>query len=207
VSVWEIKRLFEQVGPVLLGLVVLGIFFGRGRGRSSAVYVIKSWAATPTPPNPDGSYVSIVGRRGGIVSWVLSLIGVDPTVKFTVGSHSLVFEEGSWSGHKRVMIPIRCVTSVHSGYTRPWLPAVIVALVVGAVVAAIVEGVLFGGLMGLVLGIAYYVVNKTLELTVREGGALTGFAFKRSVIEGRNIDESQAEHVVQILQALIDTRR
>ena len=59
-------------------------------------YVIKEWFVDETP-NSEGVYVKIKGREGGIISFLLSWVGIDPTVMMIVDTGSIRFEKGSWS--------------------------------------------------------------------------------------------------------------
>lgn len=61
--------------------------------------------------------------------------------------------------------------------------------------------------VGLVIGPLYYFLNKKLTVGVVEGsGWVGGFSFKRSVIEGQNIDEKKAYEVIDIIRALIEAK-
>ncbi len=74
-------------------------------------FVIKSWTASDQP-DTDGNYVNISGRAGGLVSWVLNLLGISPTVSLIVRDDRIIFQKGSLRegslnfitplGHKRV---------------------------------------------------------------------------------------------------------
>jgi hypothetical protein len=63
-------------------------------------YVVKSWFADKRP-NPHGHYVSITGRAPGLISWLLSLLGVSPIVSLECTGNYFVYEMGSWSGKHR----------------------------------------------------------------------------------------------------------
>lgn len=66
---------------------------------------------------------------------------------------------------------------------------------------------MFGFSIGVSLGVLYYILNKKLTLAVVEdGGHISGFSFKRSVIEGTKISELEAEVVCDIIQRLVDSR-
>ena len=54
--------------------------------------VIKQWSATATPDS-DGVFIHIAGRESGLLSWLLSLIGVDPTTEITVHENKIVFQK------------------------------------------------------------------------------------------------------------------
>ena len=46
--------------------------------------VLKSWTAKEEGIDEEGNYVYIAGRESGILSWILSLVGIDPTTTIKV---------------------------------------------------------------------------------------------------------------------------
>lgn len=90
------------------------------------------------------------------------------------------------------------ISSTYYGYTKPWKES----LILGAILGALTFGI------GAIIGIVYYFLNKHLTVGfVEVSGHVSAIAFKRSVIEGQNIDESQARAVSEITQQLIDARK
>lgn len=154
--------------------------------------VIKNWKVTSTPA-PNQPYVNIQGRQSGFIGFVLSLVGMDPTVKFTLEDGKITYSASSWSGQKKVMIPLSKVATGYFGYARPWKEA----LVVGAVLMPFF-------FLGLIAGPLYYFLNKRMEFGVRSvGGENFPIAFKRSIIEGQNIDENAGLSILNILETHI----
>lgn len=151
--------------------------------------VIKEWVANENPPN--GIYIKIMGREAGLLSWLLSLVGIDPTSTLTVDKDNFLFEQGSLSGFSRRVIPLNNICSGFYGYAKPWKEAVIIGVLLGSVT--------FG--IGIIVGIIYYFLNKQLTLGVVENsGIASAIQFKRSVIEGKQIDEKEGAKVIQILE-------
>jgi len=60
--------------------------------------VIKSWKADIKPIDNQNNFVFIIGRAGDLISWLLSLLGVDPTTKILVGIERVEFNSSSLSG-------------------------------------------------------------------------------------------------------------
>lgn len=189
--------------------VIVGIFgwmlfsaFG-SRRSSSQTYVIKEWFASETP-NQEEIYVRITGRKGGLMSFFMSLVGIDPTVSLVVDSENVRFKRGSWTGYSAWVTPLDKLCSGQYGYSKPFW-SVVLWIVIG--VALLLPS--FGLSLILILGaIVYYFLNKTLVLgltfiggaNVYSGDAL---AFKRSVIEGKNIDEFATERIVAIIEMIV----
>jgi hypothetical protein len=156
--------------------------------------VIKKWYASNTA-NEKGNHVHLVGRQAGLFAWILSALKLDPTTEIEIKNDLLVFTSSSLSGHTTRVIPMRSLTSAFYGYEKPWREALLITILLAPV------------LIGLVIGPLYYFLNKTLAIGVIEASGWTGgFAFKRSVIEGQNIDEKQAQKVIEIVRDIIERK-
>ncbi len=157
--------------------------------------VLKKWHAGTTP-DTNGNYVHLVGRQAGLFAWLLALLKIDPTTEVEIKQNLIVFTEGSLSGRERRVIPVQSVSSAYYGYTKPWKEALLLTILLAP---------FFG--IGLILGPLYYFLNKKLVVGVVEGsGWVGGFAFKRSVIEGKNIQEKDAFNVIDIIRGLIEAK-
>lgn len=173
-------------------------------------YVIKKWDASETP-DAEGRYICIQGRQAGAISWFLSLLRIDPTVSIHVYEDKFVFESGSLAGLIRRIIPLGrgMISSMMYGYSKPWQSAI--AILIAFIVFGIFmmqHATTIGTLLllsGIVFSCLHYILNKKLTLGVVEvGGIPSVIEFKRSVIEGQNINEVEAERVVNIIQMLVD---
>ncbi|MFG6446741.1 hypothetical protein ACG0Z6_00640 [Roseateles sp. BYS180W] len=155
--------------------------------------VIKKWYAG-TEQNADGNYVHLVGRQAGLFAWLLSVVGLDPTTEVKINDRLIVFTSASLSGRTTRVIPMKSLTSAFYGYEKPWKEALALTLVLAPVF-----------FIGFLVGPLYYFLNKTIAIGVVEGSGWSGgFAFKRSVIEGQNIDEQTAYKVIDIVRGLIE---
>ncbi|HEV7402476.1 MAG TPA: hypothetical protein VGO11_06105 [Chthoniobacteraceae bacterium] len=201
------------VCAILLVLVIVS-FAARNR---VVPLVIKRWYASNTP-NPTGHYVVIVGRREGLVSWILALVGIDATTSITVSGARIEFEEASLSGRTKRLIPLTSVCSTLYGYAKPWKKALIIMFIVGALV--VFGSGLFSGqspgfgsfVLGLLLGFGagalHYVLNRQFTLGfVEDSGVVSSIRFKRSIVENQEINEVQASYVSEVTQALIESTK
>jgi hypothetical protein len=162
-------------------------------------YVIKEWLASEAP-NQDGVFISIKGREGGLLSFLLSLVGINPTVSLVVDGQNLRFEEGSLAGFFRWVTPLTNVCSGGYGYRKPWKPAVIIAIL-GTLTVWLAPLFWIGAAL-------YYALNKELSVRLGDfGGKTYGIAFKRSVIERIKVDEDEAARVVRIIEGLLTRAR
>jgi hypothetical protein len=152
-------------------------------------YVIKEWKVN-NQPAVGQPYVYIKGRAPGLLSWLLSMIGIEPTVTFQVTQDSIVCEQGSLAGSMRRVIPLANVSSTINGYRKP------IELLILAVVSLVTV------ILPIIFIILYF-LNKSLTIGVIEVSGMPNLIrFKRSVIEGQNIDENAAANVVGIIDYL-----
>jgi hypothetical protein len=182
--------------------------------------VIKAWKAEGKPIDDKNNYVSITGRESGLIAWVLSLVGVDPTTNILVGLDRVEFSSSSLAGTQSRLIPLQSICSTYYGYHKPWKAAVGIFgffLFAGSSIASIAaqEGSRSGGasvmlgaaVAGFVFALLYYFLNRTLTLGFIEvSGFVNGIKFKRSVIENVDINEAQAKAVCTIVQRLIEAK-
>ena len=160
--------------------------------------VIKSWNVNPdaTAGQP---YVRIVARESGLISFVLSLVGIDPTTTFVVTSRHIEHEHGSLSGFRRTITPLNHVSSTHYGRFKPWKSALAIAAISIPLITA------FGlGLIGIFFAGLYYFLNRELALGfVADSGMLSELKFKPSVIEGQDIKEDALRNIIALIEHLI----
>ena len=214
-----IAFLMNPAGPDLLVLLfivaLVGLpFYARNR---TVPLVIKTWRASDSPDSA-GHYIVILGRREGIISWLLALLRVDATTSITVSAVRIEFEEASLSGRTKRLIPLSSVCSTIYGYTKPWKKALLIlvlvsmAVIFGSVAVTHdspgIGSVLLGLLVGFGLAFLYYFLNRQFTLGfVEDSGVLSAIQFKRSVVENQDINEVQASYVSQVTQALIENSR
>lgn len=165
--------------------------------------VLKKWYASKTA-NADGNFVHLIGRVPGFIAWLLAAVGIDPTTDIEIKERIIIFTTGSLAGMQKRVIPMKSVCSAYYGYKKPWKQALIIGLLLAVLLGAIKP--LFG-IVGVIVGIVYYYLNRELTVGIVElSGWLGGFAFKRSVIEGKDIDEKKAYEVIDIVRSLIETK-
>lgn len=172
--------------------------------------VIKSWSVK-TSPTANEPYVRILGRESGLLSFLLSLVGVDATTTLVITHTHMEFETGSLSGFIRRITPFAHMSSAFYGRFKPWKTAggllLFTLFVSGSLVGK--GGVLstLGLLLLLVGGVGaliYYFLNRELTLGFHEdSGAALGITFKRSVIEGQEINEEALRRIIAIVEHLL----
>lgn len=157
--------------------------------------VIKKWYSSNTK-NENGDFVHLVGREGGLLSWLLSLFKIDPTSEVEIKENIIKFTSSSLAGQEKRIIPMQSITSAFYGYQKPWKMALFLTVVLTPFF-----------LIGLIVGPLYYFLNKSLTVAVVESSGWVGsFSFKRSVIEGQNINEDEAYNVIETIRTIIEAK-
>lgn len=181
--------------------------------------VIKEWRAS-NQPDYEGSYIRILGRQQGIISWILALLRIDPTTSIKVSQNRLEFARVSLSGAEHRMIPVGNICSTYYGYHKPWKSALFVFLLFGFVLNApgiigsafsddgiSILGYLIGILLAILIAICHYFLRSEFVLGfVEHSGIVSMISFKRSVLENVDINEEQARYICEVTQYLIDSR-
>ena len=157
--------------------------------------VIKKWYAEDNA-NENGDYVHLVGREAGLLSWLLSLLKIDAISEVEVKENLIKFTTSSLAGQEKRIIPLNSITSAYYGYEKPWKTALVLTILFTPFFFS-----------GLIIGPVYYYLNKNLTVAVVEASGWVGaFSFKRSVIEGQNINENEAYNVIDIIRKLIEAK-
>src|SRR5450830_1167698 len=155
--------------------------------------VIKAWQVDSKPIDQYQNFVRISGRKGGLVAWVLSLMGIDPVTTIRVGLDRIEFKSASLAGIESRLIPLQSICSSYYGYHKPWKQALSIWVAFAAT--------------GLVAALLYYFLNRTLTLGfVEDSGVINGIRFKRSMIENLDINQQQAKRVCIVVQRLIEAK-
>ena len=184
-------------------------------------YVLTRWYAKDHP-DKEGCYVHIVGRAGGPIDWVLTLMGVSPTILLRVNGDALVFEETSFFRHINVTTPLRKITSSISGHERPvgksasvtfliW----IISSIIGALITSLVSESSGGNVLGIlaqigaiifsiIVGVIYCWINISATLgIVSESGEIYWVRLKRSLIEGIKVDRDATASASAVINRLL----
>ena len=173
--------------------------------------VISEWHVA-NQPNAQGEYIAIRGRAPGVLSWILSVLGVERGVRMVATSNHVRFQQGDLGGSVTRIIHLDKICSTSYGYRKPWAEAFGIVVMGGGLGPLLGEAVI-GGSMGYaigflaVIGIAalYYALNKRMSISLIEmSGTVNQIVFKRSVLEGIKLDESSSAYASDILQWLMD---
>ncbi|MBK9260293.1 MAG: hypothetical protein IPM54_10700 [Polyangiaceae bacterium] len=131
--------------------------------------------------------VYVVGRQPGFMGWFLSAIGVDANTELTVTPGEVTFRKASLFGETVTVCPVTRVACVSAGYAKPVEYLLLAGMLVWTVIVPIVMLILF------------FLEKRMFVMVETTGGGAFAMAFKRSIIEGVEVNEEKAKEVVQIL--------
>jgi len=131
--------------------------------------------------------VYVVGRQPGFMGWLLSAIGVDANTELTVTPAEVTFRQASLFGETVTVCPVSRVACASAGYAKPIEYLIIAGLTAVTVIIPIVMIVLF------------FLEKRMFIMVETTGGGSFAIAFKRSLIEGVEVNQEKAKEVLQIL--------
>jgi len=153
-------------------------------------------------------FLKISGRESGILSFLLSLIGLDPITTFEADKKSVRFETVSVrKGKFRVSVPNSAITGVVTGWTKPFQLLVVAAVFlicglsgIGTSMAIVIAGVVVAAIC-----LVFYFLNKSLFFGFYNGGdsPIAIMQVGRSVIENVPLDLEKFEEAAAVLNEVI----
>lgn len=157
-----------------------------------------------------GANVWIEARQPGLVSFLLTLVGLDPNSALKVTRGSISFRNSSVFGMNQVSTPLTNVGAFVGGYKKPFWALVFSGLMflTGLSLAFTEDGGILFVLFALLAlgGLLYYYLQKTMFMGFEtSGGGTYGFAFKASVLEGVGVDIKRVETTISYVNTLISS--
>jgi hypothetical protein len=159
-------------------------------------------------------YVKIVGRKSGLISWLLTLIGIDSTFTFYVYEKRIEVTEGTLSGTLTSIYPMASLSSCGFGYLKPFHYFVLAACSLVSTIYTLILALNDNGpagavsvatlVMAIVFAVLYY-LRKTLCIFALSHSGNGPYIFtKRSLIEGVKITEEEAGRISNIITSLVE---
>ena len=160
-----------------------------------------------------GANVLIEARQAGLVSFLLTLIGLDPNSTLKVTRGSISFKNSSVFGSSQVSTPLPNIGAFVGGYKKPFIALLLSIFFFGSgagmFLYSLIEGegflhwILF--FFSLVFLLVYY-LNKVMFIGFEtSGGGTYGFAFKASVLEGVSVNINRVESTIDYVNSLISS--
>lgn len=145
-------------------------------------------------------YVRLVGRKSGLLDWLLNLCGIDTTTVLEVYEDRIEYSYSSLSGNMLEVIPLSKVSNVICGYFKPVL--LLFLAIIAFIAAFATMGITL--ILTIIFAIYYFLKKSTMITIVPNSGSARGIAFKRSLIENKNISNEEAQHIIKIVAQLVE---
>jgi len=189
---------------------IIALFAGGG-----ASLVVKELAIHASEKTAAESRVSIVGRREGLLSFLLTLVGLSPTTTLTVNCRESVCRTSGLLGVAHQSIPMDRVAQVTSGSKVAFEYIVYAGMVglIGLIVSCVslfrfdflaLIGVLVVTAVFMAIGLLLYHFNKRFYVGVHpQGGWPMLLVFKPNVIEGVQLNLDRALEIAATIRSLV----
>lgn len=145
----------------------------------------------------------VVGRQGGVVAFLLSLMKIDPTTEIKCNDERVEVTQSSFFGRQTINIPLVAMTGVIGGFQKPKaLFFTIIAVLFGGVFLSVEvgAGAFIGSLVIATILTVIYMLKQEMVLNVQNGGdILWGLSFKRSVIENVTVDIDKVNEAISLI--------
>lgn len=209
-------RVVSGLISVVVFLAVLRAVLGGRRGKfvPAASIVLNRFHINEDPSA--NTIVELAGRTSGIISWLMTLLRLEPRTEFVVTNSEVSIRAASLSGTRIEYIPLENVRATICGYYRS-IAALIFAAVFGAGFALFgLAGFFdsnredagsemqaaFGCLLVVAIALLVYFLSKRISVVI-DNGNYYGVVFKRSVVENVSVDLPQAQRAITAINARV----
>ncbi len=204
-----IQEIIILIG-VLIIIAVASSFRRKGNIRFyGPALVLKKFKINQNPISETDEIIAIAGRRPGIITWLLTTMGLDAVDSLIVTGREFRHRTVSLVGQFNEVCPLTSISSVHCAYRRPIWNLIFAGLIIIAGLYAWLDSdgkffyFLISLLIALIFIVAYVLLKKILIEIHTRGGLSIGLSFKRSVIENIPVDIEQAKSVINIINNLV----
>ena len=208
----DIMLSFSILISILFWWTIISLF----RGGKYKTLVLKKFLLEPD--NADGNIATIVARRSGLFSWLLThLFKISPETSMTVTKKDLCFKYKSISKEENVLITLKNgIAHIYCKHHKPFglLVLSIVILLVGIIASAILKQeyeyeelsspVFITSLIISIILFLMFIFKKSIEIMVETcGNTKYRIKFKPSLIEGQDVNLDKAREVIKVIQEQI----
>jgi hypothetical protein len=178
---------------------------------TNAILALQRFELRKQPQQPRFAVVQVVGRRRGVVSFLLTLLGLDATTSLTVTPTSVQCRSASLFGERHHFIPLNRIAVLCAGFHRPLKPlfSAVFVLFLGMMAAFSTES-MWPFLIAVLFGAAFvtiYVLTKSLVVEIYPcGGPPISVAFQPNVIEGVPVDLAKARDAIIVISDLLQSK-
>lgn len=175
-------------------------------------FVLRSWTASSEPSGESSVHVAIHGRGAGAGSWLLRLVGIDPSASVEITGEDIKLSANRLTGDVATILPLEQLSSTRHGWHRPWASALALAAAsawLGSLFALRRFGLLGTGLTaaGWVAAAWYFLQSRILVLAwIGHGGEHLEFHFHPGNVAGEEISQPHAAFVCELTHVLAEKR-
>jgi hypothetical protein len=184
--------------------------------------VLKEFRVAPTDT---GEFLYILGRRAGVIAWLLSIFGLTAQSSFSVTNDEVARETVGPFGFESLYAPLAELTASACSYYRAfWVLVLSLAFYLYGLASLFLaisksedytrQRDLAGAsdtlwaclILGTLCYIWYALSKRVLISVVARGGVSLGISFKRSIVENVGVEMNKAVVAVDLMNARILTR-
>jgi len=189
-------------------LQLLAAMTGQGMKVSGGpALVLKKFQLRTKPQRRDPIVIEAIGRRSGLMAFLLNLFGLDPTTYLTITQVEVTKRSTSVFGQSMDVIPIKEIASVHASASSP------IALIFMAIFVAVLGLPLLAMEPASYLGplvvagafvVGYFLQGHKFTLGIQSrGGTSIAMSIKPKVVDGKTVDVNTLQTVVIIIRELV----
>lgn len=189
-----------------VSLAIITLIARAGKRRISLV--LRSFDVHRTPRLSGQSLVKVVGRPGGIIAFVLTILQLQPQTTLMATDLGIEYEAASLYGQSRKFIPLCRVASLAAGIYKPvgYLIMAGFLFLLGAFFS--VESgssipLVAASLIAALLLVGYFLSKSVFFEITSNAGVEISLCFHPGVIEGVPIDASKAIAAAEVIRDLI----
>ena len=151
----------------------------------------------------DGKYLNIVGRPSGLMSWLLTLMKINPQTNLELQNDRLSVSLSQLSGESHTVVPLDAIDITKCGFSKKlrWLVLGIATLLGG--VSAGDGGVFMMALLLSAVFLVLYFFSNRMFLSVTAGGESVVIEYKKSVVEGVKVDLDRTLAAIEVLNGRV----
>lgn len=202
------------IPTILFYVISLKIIF-RAKDKSNDIIPTVVLRKFEVNENPAGNtFVEIIGRKAGLISFILTSMGRDTESKLLVTDKEILFQGKTIFSKFYQLIPLQKITSTQTGNNIPLKSLIfsIIFILLGIIISiwgfiANNAIILITSFIFILVGSIFlvnYGISKSMTLTIiTSSGQIVGFNFKRSIIENFPLDPQTAKESILLLNKMV----
>lgn len=170
--------------------------------------VLRKLRITQTPEASSRPVVYINARRGGIIAYILTLLGLSSNYELILDKYELRYKKTDLFGFSIQSIPLASIASIHAGMRLPILYMVLaIFFALSALSGLIVMESLVSFILGMIfclIFIALFILKKRFSIEIYpSAGPSIIMVLKPSAIEGASFDQNKIFAIVGLIRDMI----